>query len=529
MNKASLFLLIAIVIDFALPSSAAAQEEPPKREQTVWEDYTEYTWLMVSFSTNRTLCELYTDHAGTPTANEIYYGCEQRFYERWENTPACEPKPNSGAIDHCRGVYLYLAGTQPRSREVTVRLPEPYIELELYGCTYEQEAYLCSDLPYLLFRGHEPVEGERIESIEGTYLGQGFDCPGAECLLPLQPTTLEGTEVEFWALSSFGDRSPEYTARLRLVYGQRGPAWQAEVLSPQWRGEFQSACAQSWEVFPPAYPPAGWMDTPEDPASLATEEPYAYLAGRLIDWALVDASACPGGGLLENGYADSCGLQIARHEANRWQNQFDARILQVAEERKIPAQLLKNLFAQETQFWPGYHEEYSEYGLGQFTDLGADFLLFWNPGFYSRLCPTVLRSDVCSLGYPHLEEEHQEMLRAQVLKEVNMECEDCTIGYMVTRAEDSVGTFADALVASCGQTGQTVYNATFQQPMEVAGFKDLWYFTLANYNAGANCLYDAIRDTRRWREPVDWEHVSQRLPEGCESALDYVSRLTRER
>lgn len=529
MKKTCLFALLLFMIPLALPGGAAAQEEPPEREQTVMEDYTEYAWLLVSFQSNRTLCEIYIDHPGSPTANEVFYSCEERFYERWQRTPACEPRANTGTIDHCRGVYLHLASTEPRSREITVPLPEPTVELELHGCTFEENAYLCTDLPYLLLKGFEPVERERITAIEGTYGGQGFDCPGADCLLPLQPSTLEGTALEFWALSSFGDQSPEYTARVRLTYGQRGPFWQAEVLSTQWRGEYQSACAQSWEVFPPAHPPVGWMDSPENPDALSTEEPYAYLAGRLIDWALADAAACPGGGLLENGYADACGMELARSEVNQWQNRFDERILEVAQERKIPAQLLKNIFAQETQFWPGYHEPYSEYGLGQFTDLGADFLLFWNPDFYNRLCPDVLRPDVCTLGYPHLDEKYQEMLRVEVIKRVNMECEDCRIADMLQRAQESVDMFAEALVASCRQTGQTVYNATFKQPAEVTDFKNLWYFTLLNYNRGANCLYEAVRDTRRWREPVDWEHVSQRLPEGCETGLDYVDSVTRER
>jgi hypothetical protein len=271
------------------------------------------------------------------------------------------------------------------------------------------------------------------------------------------------------------------------------------------------------------------METPENAEQLRTYEPYTYLAGRLIDWALADVSDCPGSGLLENGYADACGLRLARDEVNAWQNRFDTEIRRVAAEKKVPARLLKYLFAHETQFWPGYHEAYVEYGLGQFTELGTDFLLLWNDDYYEALCPQVLRADVCRAGYPHLDEEHQEMLRVEVLKRVNMECEECTIDYMLDRAEESVSTFADALIASCNQTGQTVYNATFRQPIEVAEFRDLWYFTLANYNSGANCLYDAIRDTRRWREPIDWAHVSERLPEGCQSARDYVKSVTRER
>ena len=55
------------------------------------------------------------------------------------------------------------------------------------------------------------------------------------------------------------------------------------------------------------------------------------------------------------------------------------------------------------------------------------------------------------------------------------------------------------------------------------------YFSLANYTSGANCLYDAVREARRWRDPSDWAHVSERLPEGCESAVEYVKSVTRER
>lgn len=529
MKRSLLLGLFLIAGPFLISASHRGQEEPPEREQTITEAYTEYLWLMVAFDDNQTKCEIPVDHAGLPAANEVFYNCEQRYYERWVKTPPCEPKPSSGSTSHCLGVYLHLDHQDPRTREVTIRLPDPYVEIELQGCTFLDDGYQCSDLPYLLLRAYEPIKGEQITAVKGTYEGEGFECPGDACLLPLRPSTLEGTELEFWAESSYGDQSPIFTARVRVTYGQRGDAWTAHVLSSRWRGEVQSVCAQSWEVFPPAHPPVGWMETPDDPAVLGTSEPYAYLAGRLIDWGLADVSECPGSGLLGNGYADACGLRLARQEVDQWQNQFDEEILRVAEEKKVPAKLLKYLFAHETQFWPGYHEPFVEYGLGQFTALGTDFLLFWNADYYSKLCPEVLRADVCRAGYPHLDEDHQEMLRVEVLRRVNMECQDCTIEYMIDRAEESVSTFADALVASCNQTGQTVYNATFSQPMEVADFRDMWYFTLANYNSGANCLYDAVRDTLRWREPIDWAHVSERLPEGCESAVEYVESVTRER
>jgi hypothetical protein len=40
-----------------------------------------------------------------------------------------------------------------------------------------------------------------------------------------------------------------------------------------------------------------------------------------------------------------------------WQNQFDERIMEVALETGVPAQLMKNLFAKESQFWPGVFQK----------------------------------------------------------------------------------------------------------------------------------------------------------------------------
>jgi hypothetical protein len=125
------------------------------------------------------------------------------------------------------------------------------------------------------------------------------------------------------------------------------------VISSQWQGNEIATCAEIWQAFPPVGGVPDWLSTPEDPAFLASEEPYSYLAGRLIAEGVVDASSCPSGGLLSNGYADNCGLEVAMPEVIEWQNQFDDQIMDVALNSKVPAQLLKNLFALESQFWPG--------------------------------------------------------------------------------------------------------------------------------------------------------------------------------
>jgi hypothetical protein len=57
--------------------------------------------------------------------------------------------------------------------------------------------------------------------------------------------------------------------------------------------------------------------------------------------------------LLPDGSANGCGQEAARPAVDQWQDQFDALIINTAEDTGVPAQLLKNLFARESQFWPG--------------------------------------------------------------------------------------------------------------------------------------------------------------------------------
>ncbi len=136
----------------------------------------------------------------------------------------------------------------------------------------------------------------------------------------------------------------------------------------------------------------------------------------------MDASSCVTGGMLANGYADACGLERARPAVLEWQNQFDARILDVSQETSVPAQLLKNLFAQESQFWPGVFRVPLEFGLGQITDNGADAILLWNGSFYDEFCPLVLAEDACAEGYLKLKPADQALLRGALAIEAKADC-----------------------------------------------------------------------------------------------------------
>jgi hypothetical protein len=150
------------------------------------------------------------------------------------------------------------------------------------------------------------------------------------------------------------------------------------VLSTQWRGNTLAGCSEIWNTFPPVGGTPDWLSTPQRPEDLATNVSYEYLSANLIKHGVVEASSCDNGGLLANGLANACGLEIVRPEVNDWQNSFDNLIFSASQQTGVPAKLLKRIFARESQFWPGAMSGPAEAGLGQFTKGGADAVLMWN-------------------------------------------------------------------------------------------------------------------------------------------------------
>ena len=237
----------------------------------------------------------------------------------------------------------------------------------------------------------------------------------------------------------------------------------------------------------------------QDPAELSSDIPYNYLSANLILQGVVDASGCPDGGWSSDGTVNQCGLEAARPQVNAWQNQFDSLIINTSHDTGVPAQLLKNLFARESQFWPGVFKASHDAGLGQLTDNGADTALLWNPTFFSQYCPLILPSQTCSTGYVHLKASNQALLRGALVGSVNASCQDCPLGIDLSQADFSVGVFARTLLAECQQTAQVVLNnvpsSSTQTAGDFASYEDLWKFTLVNYNAGAGCLGLAVNQT----------------------------------
>jgi hypothetical protein len=337
--------------------------------------------------------------------------------------------------------------------------------------------------------------------------------------------------VEFFADSSYGDSSPTYTAQVRVIDSgvsatPGGGGWYVDVLSTQWLGTPIASCAKIWEEFPPIGGLPEWLSTPEQSQLLTSDQAYYYLAGRLIAQGVVDASSCVTGGLLPNGYADACGLEKARPIVESWQNQFDDKIVEVAKRSSIPAQLMKNLFAQESQFWPGVFRVPFEFGLGQLTDQGADAVLLWNEEFFDQFCPLVLAEDACAQGYLKLKPADQAILRGALALEAKVDCTACPSGVNLMDTQTSVELFANTLLANCKQVDQIVRTATKDTPGLVSSYEDLWRFTVANYHVGPGCLSYAIN--MAWQSganPLAWQTVSSYFTEPCQGVIPYVEKI----
>lgn len=517
-----------LVGSFALRGENAAAQAP-SRVTKVKVPYTEYEWWLIRFSDNQILCRVLIDHEGMPTVEEVAADCGADLAAQWWLSKPCNPnKP----INKCDGLYVYLYASTQKERETEVILPPPVVWVSLDGCSPQPPDNLCQQLPTLVLTGEEPLPNEHIVQIQGLYDGTPFYCEGNVCQLPLSPTPVLGITVEFWAISSYGDASERFTAHVRVIdtgvtAAPGGGGWYVDIVSTQWTGQPLVSCARIWESFPPVGTPPDWLSTPEHFAVMATGEPYYYLAGRLISQGVVDASGCPNNGLLPNGYADACGLETARPLVEDWQNQFDNRILDVANQTGVPAQLMKNLFAQESQFWPGMYRVPFEFGLGQITDSGTDPIFIWNPAFFNSFCPLILSEDACAQGYLALSENDRAILRGALALQANADCTDCPAGIDLTNVYFTVTLFANTLQANCAQVARSIFDATGQMAGRVATYEDLWRLTISNYHAGPGCTAFAINQAWTAAGSLSWDVVRTRYTEPCAGAVPYVENITR--
>jgi hypothetical protein len=532
-------VLLVLLAQFIGPlrhqaQAADAPPLPPARKTSLKVAFKMYEWWLLRWHDSQVVCQIYIEHEGLPSGNEVKYFCGDTILTQWLQTPACQI--DNGDRTQCSGLYIHRAHVTPGEREIDVKLASPKVWVSISGCDPKPPENRCDKLPNLLLTGEEPLPGEQIIRVQGIMNGEGFSCPGLECSLPLPPTGPKGLAIEFWADSSFGDSSQHFTALVRTIakgdfMSPEGvpvdkPLWYVDVISSQWQGAPQASCAEYWSSFPDVGGPPSWLTTPDRAEMMHSSNNLYYLAGSLIQQGTVDASDCPGNGLQEHGVANQCGMEKARPEVLVWQNRFDAEIIKVANQTGVPAQLMKNIFSRESQFWPGMFLAYNEVGLGQMTENGADTALLWNPSFFRQLCPLVFKTGVCQRGFGNLSPEQKAMLRGALVQKVNAACPNCPAGIDLSQANFSISVFARSLLANCQQAGQILYNSTQKMPGSVSSYTDLWRFTLVNYNAGPGCLASAVLDTVTAKQRLDWESVSSHLEPVCKDVIGYVEDIS---
>ena len=529
----TLSLLFAVVGSafgsFSRGSASPSQSPPgPDRYSVTTVDYTNYFWWMIRWGETDVECEIEVDHEGMPTPGDVYVNCGEDLYEKWVDQKPCTELD----IRLCSGFYMVLIGSEPAQKQISTKLQAPVIQVTLENCNpiNTSSTSICETDPVLVLTGIEPLPGYSIISIEGLYGQQPFNC-GPVCRLRLPVTHEEILPLQFWTYSDYGDSSEVFEAQIRVATRDEGNPdqpfyWYVDVLSSQWAGLPVATCVEAWGVLPPIGGPPEWLSTPTQSESLGTQVPYNYLAANLIRQQAVDASTCTDGGLLPDGSASACGMEVARDAVNGWQNQFDEIILEVARGTSVPAHLLKNLFAIESQFWPGNSR--NDIGLGQLTEQGADTALMWNPPFVKQFCPLVMDAETCGKGYLYMGEENRSYLRLALINSVNATCENCPLGIDLNRANFSIGVFAHTLMANCEQASQVVWNYNGKKTpsqLEIS-YEDMWKFTLINYNAGGGCLATAFELASDEDAPLTFEGISPYLEPACQGAIEYVNQIS---
>lgn len=505
----------------------------PDRFTSITVDITLYEWWLVDWKNNNIHCALWVDHEGLPTDNELAWACDEQVYKEWKAYSSPCAAEN---IRDCPGYYLQNVSSKPATKEITVKLPPPQVWVSVEDCNPDPDGW-CSTPPKLVLTGEEPLPNESITSIQGYAGSDAFSCQGERCEFSLEKTTSEGVELQFWAHSTYGDSSSVFTALVRVLT-QGGESddqqlvkrWYVDVLSTQWTGARIASCAIGWDAFPPTDGLPDWLITPEFPEYLTSSIPYAYLAGNLIAQGVVEVRACADGGLTAEGTASPCGLEAAKPAVEQWQNQFDALIYDIALQTDVPAQLLKNLFSRESQFWPGVFRNGEDVGLGQLTENGADTALLWNRAFFDEFCPLVLDQKVCkSSAYSSLSDSNKKLLRGALVASVNATCPECPLGIDLSRANFSVSVFGRTLLANCEQTGKIIQNITGKPAGRTLDYETLWKLTLVNYNAGPGCLSEAFAQAYQMANaetPLGWDLIAQALDPACRGAIGYVEDIS---
>ena len=119
-----------------------------------------------------------------------------------------------------------------------------------------------------------------------------------------------------------------------------------------------------------------------------------------------------------------------------------------------------------------------------------------------------------------------------VLKEIDASSPSSPGGIDLEKADQAIYVLTETLNASCLQSARSIELATDKSPASLMSYEDYWRFVLANYHAGAGCMYQALRktnnlDNRNVPEGSEWNwnSVAGNFSSGCASGAEYIRRI----
>ena len=269
------------------------------------------------------------------------------------------------------------------------------------------------------------------------------------------------------------------------------------------KADSDGTCQMAYGLTPTSIP--DWLMPVSENTNLATANRYDVLAAELLSSGLVDGSTCPAQGLNPDGSANGCGIELTHEQVLTWQNQFDSVILSSSQAAELPPKVVKAVIAVESQFWPAANWTLGEIGLGQMTTYGADLVLMWRPAYFQTICRQTYGEVGCTTQYQFLDSSTQYLLRGMVLRDIEATCPNCPGGVDLEKGNQAIRVLTETLNASCLQSTRIFNLATGKQPAAFLSYDDYWRLVLANYHAGAGCVYQALRKTGN---PNNWNSIA---------------------
>ena len=228
---------------------------------------------------------------------------------------------------------------------------------------------------------------------------------------------------------------------------------EADIASqcPEWLDEYRSGVLEirgPFELRPQVQEEtACTLPQVDNSAPLATSVDYQFLAGRLAWW----------------------GIDISPLD---WQNRFDEKIRGAADSAGVPAQLLKAMLADESQFWPLWTGDAGEQGWMQLTWAGADTALRHDPELFQKYCTLALWLPSCT-SYDLLTGDQKLRVQSALLADLAV---SGTPLQVADQAADDLWIDAHILKSFACET------------QELYPDRDVWKTAAVLYNAGNGCI-----------------------------------------